>query len=99
MVTTYPNGMVVDERGNIEIGDFKPRIFRPYLFSDTTPSPEALIQSNTVKGYSLTYLQGQITLTGFPLKIATSPSDNRAQSLQLIAAPETDLSTLIQIWE
>lgn len=99
MVTTYPNGKVVDERGSVEISQFDPQIFKPYIFSDTTPSPDALIQANAVKEYSFTYLNGSVTAKGFPLKIATAPVDNRAQALQLIAAPDVDMSQFVDIWQ
>lgn len=99
MITNYPNGKIVDERGGVQIGDFAPQIFKPYIFSDTTPSPEAIIQSNKVKEYSFTYLNGRVTAKGFPLKIATAPVDNRAQALQLIAAPDVDMTQFIDIWE
>jgi hypothetical protein len=99
MVTTYPNGKIVEERGAVEIGDFDPQIFKPYIFSDTTPSPEALIQSNQVKEYSFTYLNGRVMAKGFPLKISMAPVDNRAQALQLICAPDVDLLQFIDIWE
>lgn len=99
MVTTYPSGLVVDERGNIEISNFAPRIFLPYIFTDTTPSTEASIQGDTVKKFSFSYLNGSIRARGTSLKTAVQPVDNRVQSMQLLASPDNVMTDFIDIWE
>lgn len=99
MVTTYPNGKVVDERGNVEIGDLDRQIFRPYVFTLTTPSTEVNVQNQTVKKYSFTQLNGGIVNKGFALKIAVAPTDNRQQALNLLCSPEIDLTPTIDVWE
>lgn len=99
MVTTYPSGLVVDERGDVEISTLDPRIFLPYIISDTTPVTAVSIQGDTVKKYSFTYLNGSVTASGFALKTTIQPVDNRQQALQLLAAPDMDLTQFINIWE
>lgn len=99
MVTTYPSGLVVDERGDLEISTLDPRIFLPYIISDTTPVTDVAIQGDTVKKYAFTYLNGSVTASGFALKTTVQPVDNRQQALQLLAAPDLDLTQFIDIWE
>lgn len=99
MVTTYPNGMVVDERGNLVIGSLAPRIFLPYLFSDTTPSPEAAVQSNQIKKFSFNYNDGRIKIFGTSFKVGVQPVDYKVNAVQLLATPDNDMTQLIDIWD
>lgn len=99
MVTTYPNGLIVDERGNIEISTLGDRIFLPYIFTDVSPDPETAIQGDTVKKFSFTYVNGAITARGTTMKTGVQPVDNRVQTLQLLASPDNVMTDFIDIWE
>lgn len=97
MITTYPDGRIVEERGNVEISNFAPRIFLPYVFTDTSPSPEAAIQGSTVKKFQFSYNDGRTVAIGTPLKITVQPADQKVQSLQLLATPDNNMLDFIDI--
>lgn len=99
MVTTYPSGLVVDELGSLEISTLADRIFLPYIISDTTPITDVAIQGDQVKKYGFTYNNGAISASGFAIKTTVQPVDNRQQALQLLCAPDQDLTEFENIWQ
>jgi hypothetical protein len=99
IVTSYPNGITIDERADARIGSFAAQIFKPYIFELTSEMPETFLEGSPIKKFTTTALGGRVSLAGFPMKVGIQPGNNKAQTSQLLCSPEVDLLQLIDIWE
>jgi hypothetical protein len=99
MIVTPPAGRIINERADVLIADFDPPYFKAVKFTITVPPPDTFELLNPVRKFIFTYNNGTITLGGFDLKTGTQPADNRKQTFELLAAPDSDLSQLIDVWE
>lgn len=95
MVVNQP-GAYLEERGDISIGTFGPKIFDPVLIEIDTVVPSAtmeLLRVSPNRTFKFTY-EG-MTYIGFPIKDSISPATNEGQTYQFLSAPSNNLSQLI----
>lgn len=97
MATT--NTPVVDENGNITIGELKTPLFTPNILEFETAGREdmmELLEASPVRPIRFQYL-GR-TYMGIPLKVPVK-GNGGAQSYTLLSAPTNDLTQLIGVFE
>lgn len=99
MVTTYPSGVVVDQRKSELIGSFPAQIFKPYYIADSIPVPEYFLAGGIVKKYILNYNNGDVVVSGFPQITSIQLATRKQQDFQLLCSPDVDTSQMINIWD
>ena len=95
-----PGGTDTAENANVQIGLFKPAIFKPWYFSAPIVSPQDIDTTtvdNPVRRYLTTY-RG-IPVSGTAMKSAIAPTDRAQQAYQILLDPNVDLTPFITIYE
>lgn len=93
---TVLGSVTVDEDADVPVADLAPRLYLPVYFEFTAEVPVELIdilEATTNRFFSFTW--NDITYTGFLIKAAYAPANNREQSFKLLAAPDNDLTPFI----
>lgn len=98
---TYPGflgtpGSTVTENTDVVIGNMAPKLFLPYIFEFDTEIPEGVknIFDENPKGKIKFNWEGNY-YTGFILECGIKPSWKESQNWKLLAAPENDMTKLI----
>lgn len=100
LTVSVPGQPVIKENADIEISRLEPRLFIPVLLEFETLVPNNLFQqlaANPLSAFSFNW--NGLTYTGIPEKVAMNPEKNDSQLYQLYAAPDTDLTPLIDSFE
>lgn len=95
-----PGGPVITEAADVEIAKLGDRLFVPVKLQFDTRVPNDLLEQlaiNPLNSYATSYVG--IPLVGIPNKTGIHPEDNEAQSYELLASPNTDLTQLIDVFE
>lgn len=93
---TVLGSVTVDEDADVPVADLPARLYLPVYFEFTCEVPVDLIdilEATTNRFFSFIWLG--VTYTGFLVKAAYAPANNREQSFKLLAAPDNDLTPFI----
>lgn len=85
----------VTENSDVLIANFDPALFGPNMLEADAKMPvnvQTILDLNPLKAFTFTWLGMQFT--GIPVKESSRDSDRAAQSIQLLMAPNQDLTQL-----
>lgn len=92
-VITVLNGVTVNEKEKIQIGSLGDKLFLPYYFVFTSPTPINALEVIDIKPYDQIEFEWKDKLWyGFMWDGGVKPYDNEPQQWKLIAAPQNDMS-------
>lgn len=94
---TILSGFIVEEDGNIVIGNMTSPLIQPKYLEFECKSPKLIVNAlETTPNIPFTAVDGfGNTITGFLIKAGISPDSNKEQTIKLLASTNLDITTLI----